>query len=115
MMTQDTSAVSCSLLRLALHPPHFSFPQQCPHTCRLTEPRLHASAVEAVRDKIIAILKVAEQMGHDGVVLSALGCGAFHNPPTHIAELFKEALDEMHGTSLKRFISGLSGSWNKQY
>ena len=31
--------------------------------------------------------------GHNAVVLSALGCGAFANPPSHIAELFAEEID----------------------
>jgi len=32
--------------------------------------------------------------GHDSVVLSAMGCGVFKNPPGHIAELFSEVLAE---------------------
>ncbi len=31
--------------------------------------------------------------GHDAIVLSAFGCGAFGNPPEHIATLFKEIID----------------------
>ena len=30
--------------------------------------------------------------GHNAIVLSALGCGAFANPPAHIAELFAEVI-----------------------
>jgi uncharacterized protein (TIGR02452 family) len=32
--------------------------------------------------------------GHDSVVLSAFGCGAFMNPPSHIAELFHDVIEE---------------------
>jgi uncharacterized protein (TIGR02452 family) len=34
-----------------------------------------------------AILDMAASHGHDAVVLGALGCGAFGNPPRHIAEV----------------------------
>ena len=30
----------------------------------------------------------------DSIVLGAFGCGAFHNPPKHIARLFHEVIDE---------------------
>jgi len=32
--------------------------------------------------------------GHDSLVLGALGCGAFRNPPRHVARLFHEVMDE---------------------
>lgn len=30
----------------------------------------------------------------DNIMLGAFGCGAFHNPPKHIARLFHEVIDE---------------------
>ncbi len=30
--------------------------------------------------------------GHDGIVLSAFGCGAYGNPPGHMARLFREVV-----------------------
>ena len=35
--------------------------------------------------------------GHDSLVLSAFGCGAFQNPPDHIARLFKEVIEDYKG------------------
>lgn len=32
--------------------------------------------------------------GHDSLELSAFGCGAFRNPPKHVAELFKAVFNE---------------------
>ena len=32
--------------------------------------------------------------GHDALVLGALGCGAFRNPPKHIATLFHKVIEE---------------------
>lgn len=43
--------------------------------------------------KIEAIFKVAIQQGNDSLVLGALGCGAFGNPPELVAQIFKEYLD----------------------
>jgi uncharacterized protein (TIGR02452 family) len=37
---------------------------------------------------------VAKENGHTVLVLSALGCGAFCNPPGHMASLFHEILQE---------------------
>lgn len=42
--------------------------------------------------KIEGIFKLGVQMGHDCLVLGALGCGAFHNPPRQVAQIFKNAV-----------------------
>ena len=46
------------------------------------------------KDKIRTILRIAHFHGHDAVVLSALGCGAFRNPPADVAAAFDEVLRE---------------------
>lgn len=33
-------------------------------------------------------MRIAAIHNHDSIVLSAFGCGAFRNPPKHMAELF---------------------------
>ena len=43
--------------------------------------------------------------GHDSLVLSALGCGAFRNPPHHVAQLFKEVLSEEEFLNKYKHIS----------
>lgn len=50
--------------------------------------------VPVVKGKIRAILRIAILHGHSKLVLGALGCGAFKNPPAHVATLFKEVLQE---------------------
>jgi len=35
--------------------------------------------------------------GHDSAVLSSIGCGAFKNPPEHVAELFHEVIKQFDG------------------
>jgi uncharacterized protein (TIGR02452 family) len=49
---------------------------------------------EGFLEKVRALLWTAAHYGHDSAVLSAWGCGAFRNPPKHIAELFKQVLAE---------------------
>lgn len=48
----------------------------------------------ATLNKIRTILSIAKANKQKVLVLGALGCGAFRNPPRHIAELFREALHE---------------------
>ena len=43
--------------------------------------------------KIRCIVETARHHGHDGLVLCALGCGAFQNPPHQVARLFRDALE----------------------
>jgi uncharacterized protein (TIGR02452 family) len=44
--------------------------------------------------KIRAIFRIAARHGQADLVLSAFGCGAFKNPPHHMAELFHQVLAE---------------------
>ena len=55
--------------------------------------------IEPTKEKIRTILRIAGKYKHNCLVLGAFGCGAFANPPNHMAELFKEVLFE------KEFIS----------
>lgn len=52
------------------------------------------SLVEPAKRKIRTIFNIAIENGVEVLVLGAMGCGAFRNPPEHIAALFKEILDE---------------------
>jgi len=50
--------------------------------------------VEPVKEKIRTMLRIAGKHKHDALVLGAWGCGAYCNPPEHIAVLFKEVFSE---------------------
>lgn len=50
--------------------------------------------VEPIKNKIRTIFRIGLIHGHDSLVLGALGCGAFRNPPRHVARLFHEVMDE---------------------
>jgi uncharacterized protein (TIGR02452 family) len=50
--------------------------------------------IKPTKEKIRTILRIAYNHNHDCVVLGAFGCGAFQNPPNHVAKLFKEVFRE---------------------
>lgn len=55
---------------------------------------IDCSLIEPVKNKIRTIFRLGLKHGHDSLVLGALGCGAFCNPPEHIARLFHEVMKE---------------------
>lgn len=58
------------------------------------EYKIASDLVEGIKNKIRTIFRIACQHGQRNLVLGALGCGAFRNPPKHVAELFREVLAE---------------------
>ena len=60
--------------------------------------------VNVTKNKIRTILRIGLKHGHDSLVLGALGCGAFCNPPRHIAKLFHEVIDEPEFKNKYKYI-----------
>lgn len=56
--------------------------------------RIPSYLIETTKNKIRTILRIAAANNQTRLVLGALGCGAFGNPPRHIAELFRDILHE---------------------
>ena len=56
--------------------------------------RIVPELVEGVKNKIRTIFRIACDNGQRNLILGALGCGAFHNPPEHVAEIFRDVLCE---------------------
>lgn len=56
--------------------------------------RLVDYLVPTAKNKIRTIFNIAIDNGVEVLVLGAFGCGAYQNPPVHIAQLFKEILVE---------------------
>ena len=54
--------------------------------------RLEPKSASKTKRKLGAVLSIGLDHGHDAIILSAFGCGAFKNPPEQIAEIFKELL-----------------------
>jgi uncharacterized protein (TIGR02452 family) len=67
--------------------------------------RISPTFVEPTKEKMRAILRIAGKYMHDCLVLGAFGCGAFCNPPEHVAELFMEVFYEKEFTSRFKFVS----------
>lgn len=62
------------------------------HNPPLQQGRLRGDYAERTRRKIRMIFAIARRNGVRHLVVSAFGCGAFRNPPSHIAELFAGVL-----------------------
>lgn len=58
------------------------------------EIRLTPEMTQAALNKIRTIMSIAADNDVTNLVLGAMGCGAFRNPPKHIAELFLQVLNE---------------------
>ncbi|MBE6268014.1 MAG: TIGR02452 family protein [Bacteroidales bacterium] len=56
--------------------------------------RIAPHLVLGIKNKIRTIFRIAASNGQKTLVLGALGCGAFRNPPKHTAELFYEVINE---------------------
>lgn len=61
---------------------------------RLVDNEIAPELIPETLNKMRTILKIGIYHGHDAIVLGAFGCGAFKNPPTHIALLFKQVINE---------------------
>ena len=60
--------------------------------------------VNVTKNKIRTILRIGLKHGHDSLILGALGCGAFRNPPRHIARLFHEVIEEQEFKNKYKYI-----------
>lgn len=49
---------------------------------------------EITKNKIRTILRIGLVNGHNSLVLGALGCGSFCNPPSQVASLFHQVFEE---------------------
>lgn len=59
---------------------------------KLENGKLVPWVVDTLKSKIRQILDIALENGHDSLILSAFGCGAYKTPPTEMARIFKEVL-----------------------
>lgn len=53
---------------------------------------------ELMKHKMRMVLRIAARHRHRRLVLAALGCGAFHNPPEEVVECWKEVFAEREFT-----------------
>lgn len=80
------------------------------------EGRLTPHMIVGTKNKIRTIFRIGLRHKHDSLVLGALGCGAFRNPPDHIAELFKEVMDEAEfKNKFKRIVFAIIEDHNSHH
>merc|ERR1712224_1027274 len=89
------SVISCA----ALSHPELVWPRDS-----RKEPVLSEGSEMNTRIRIEAILSAAARSGCNIIVLSAFGCGAFGNPPRHVAKLFRDALTNKYLAEFSRII-----------
>lgn len=90
---RDTEANGYELLKEPFQMSFISVPGM--NRPELTEDGMIAPhLVNPIKNKIRTIFRIGIENGHDALVLGALGCGAFRNPPKHIAKLFHEVIEE---------------------
>lgn len=65
---------------------------------------------EELAERLRLILRVAAIKGHDAVVLGAMGCGAWGNPPRAVARVFAKVLPEFRGV-FKRIVIAILSTW----
>ena len=76
----------------------------------LTEPM-----VAGTKNKLRSILNIAIDNEIDVLVLGAIGCGAFHNPPHHVALLFKEIFEEpAYRNAFKKVVFAIKKDHNSR-
>lgn len=59
---------------------------------KLVNGKFQAKDEQLLRNKIRQIFQIADRQQYNYLVLGALGCGAFGNPPEEVARIFKEEL-----------------------
>jgi uncharacterized protein (TIGR02452 family) len=70
------------------------------------------TVVDNTREKIRTQLKMAFDHGHDTVILSAFGCGAFGNPPRQIAEMYMDVINKEFPCCFKYIIFSIFDDHN---
>ena len=71
--------------------------------------------VAITRNKLRTILNIVIDNEVDILVLGAIGCGAFHNPPHHVAHLFKEIFAEpAYAHAFKKVVFAIKKDHNSR-
>lgn len=80
-----------------------------------TNDRLNADDTARFVKKIEMILRTALRYNHDSIVLGAFGCGAWGNPPQHVAEIFKHVITTTFPDAFKEIVFAIIDLPNTSY
>ncbi len=70
---------------------------------------------DIMKRKIENIFQVAYKYGQDTLVLGAIGCGAFGNPPYDVAQIFAECIQKYIYSFKNIYFAVLSSNRNENY
>uniref|UniRef100_A0A6B2LB84 Microbial-type PARG catalytic domain-containing protein n=1 Tax=Arcella intermedia TaxID=1963864 RepID=A0A6B2LB84_9EUKA len=76
------------------------------------ELRIGKKVANDTKKKIETIFNIAKVQGHDSIILSAFGCGAYGNPPKHMAELFKEVISSKFSSAFSHIVFSIYDDHN---
>jgi uncharacterized protein (TIGR02452 family) len=92
---KDTEAAGCVDLATPFQLAFIAMPGiKYPVTSR---DKLSKEDANILRRKIATIFQIAKSRAHDALVLGPLGCGAWNNPPAHVAAIFREQVSLYDG------------------
>jgi uncharacterized protein (TIGR02452 family) len=91
--------------------PAVRFPQIIPMRSELMFDYRNNDDYKMMCDKVDMIFKVAYKHGHDSVVVSAFGCGAYGNPPHRVAEIFGKIISKWE-RHFKMIVIAITGETN---
>ena len=69
------------------------------------------NVTELLENKIKMIIQVAKKYNHKTIVFGAMGCGAWQNPPHHVATIFHKVLKEYDGI-IDNYIFAILRNYN---
>lgn len=78
------------------------------------EIKLKETDVDILKNKIITIIQTAIKFKYETIIFGALGCGAWKNPAKHVAQIFKEVLNNYDGVILNYYFAILNTT-NENY
>jgi len=80
----------------------------------LKRQQLRQDDVKKLEIKIETIIQLAVKWGHDTIIFGAMGCGAWKNPPRHVAEIFKRVLAKHDGVIRNYYFAILNAGYDRE-
>lgn len=66
--------------------------------------QLHPKVLQQMQKKIELALQVAEEKGHEILVVTAFGCGSNKNPPKDVAKIFLDLITGWRSSNLRAVV-----------
>jgi len=67
--------------------------------------------IDLLENKVKMIIQVALKYNHNTIIFGAMGCGAWQNPPQHVATIFRKILKEYDGI-IDNYIFAILRNYN---